>query len=238
VANLLLQDPRPLACVACEKVVRCISTVAMVPERSPSLVAVCEQARLKALASARSAPTYDDARSRAGAIAFLESDLAKLAFFGRVAPTMDVRWSSDPGVRSLTDVRGKVVVLEFWSITCGPCVGNIPRMEQLKRDLAGTPVAFIAVTGAVQEDLSEPANPTSEQIESAADVLGKFMASKQMSGPVWVNAAGVFDPAYGVQGIPHVVILDGQGRVRASDLHPADTQAIRRAVAAAAEPVR
>jgi thiol-disulfide isomerase/thioredoxin len=222
-----------------ERGAHCPSSAASDASASPSLAKSCEQARLKALAAAQSEPSYSsDPVSRADAIVFLESDLAKLAYFGQPAPAIDVVWTSEPGVRSFEDVRGKVVVLEFWAVTCGPCIANIPKMEQLKQDVAGEPVAFIAVTGAVQEDLSEPKLPTPEQTAVAAAALKKFMAKKRMTGTVWASAAGSFDPSFGIKSIPHIVVLDAQGRVRASDLHPADPDAIRRQIVLATKPLK
>jgi thiol-disulfide isomerase/thioredoxin len=238
VAAILVKDPRPLASLGCEKIVRCLSKVSGLAQRAPELAVLCEQARVKALAAARADEAYaGDAHMRAAAITFLESQIAQLRFFGHVAPAIEPCWTSDPKVDSLADARGKVVVLEFWSVTCGPCVGNIPNMERLKQEAAGKPVAFISVTGAVQDDRSEPQNPTDQQVQAASRVLKEFMATKQMTGTVWVSPAGAFEPSYGVQGIPHIVILDAQGRVRASGLHPALPDKVRREIELAAVPL-
>ncbi|MCX5688714.1 MAG: TlpA disulfide reductase family protein [Planctomycetota bacterium] len=238
VAAILVQDSRPPAPLACEKLVRCLSTVPGLVQRAPELAGLCEQARLKALAAARADEAYaGDAHARASAIAFLESQIAQLRFFDHVAPAIEPLWTSDPNVGSLAAVRGKVVVLEFWSVTCGPCVGNIAKMERLRQEATGKPVAFISVTSAVQEDRSEPKNPTDHQVQTAAHVLKEFMAAKQMTGTVWVTPAGAFEPSYGVQGIPHVVILDAKGRVRASGLHPGLPDQVRREIELAGKPL-
>ena len=43
----------------------------------------------------------------------------------------------------------------------------------------------------------------------------------EMTWPIAVGGASVFNPDYGVNGIPHVVILDPEGKVRYRGMHPA-----------------
>lgn len=237
VAQMLVNDTRRGAAEACERLVRVLSRVRSVGQH-PNLVRSCELARLKALNAAMADSSYSQSPgARQNAIEFLGSSMAKLEFFDQAAPPLTARWSSDASVRTLADGIGKVVVLEFWSVTCGPCVGNIPSMERLRQEVAGKPVQFIAVTDAVQEDLSEPRNPSDQQVEVAARVLTEFMAARKMSGPVWVTSAGAFEPLFGVQSIPHIVIVDAKGRVRASGLHPGRLDEVRREIELAGKPL-
>jgi thiol-disulfide isomerase/thioredoxin len=46
---------------------------------------------------------------------------------------------------TLADFRGKVVFLNFWSTSCGPCIAEMPGIERLQESLKGEPVAFLAV---------------------------------------------------------------------------------------------
>lgn len=45
---------------------------------------------------------------------------------------------------SSRDLRGKVLVLNFWSITCGPCIKEIPQLNELVDTFKGKEVVFIA----------------------------------------------------------------------------------------------
>ncbi len=47
---------------------------------------------------------------------------------------------------ALGDFRGKVVFLNFWSTSCGPCIVEMPGIERLQDSLRNEPVAFLAVT--------------------------------------------------------------------------------------------
>src|SRR5207244_6277776 len=45
----------------------------------------------------------------------------------------------------LADLRGQVVVLDFWYRGCGWCIKAMPQMNQLAGDFAGKPVAILGM---------------------------------------------------------------------------------------------
>ena len=45
----------------------------------------------------------------------------------------------------LTDLRGKVVVLDFWGYWCGPCIGAMPHLIAAYERYRGKPVVIIAL---------------------------------------------------------------------------------------------
>ena len=47
--------------------------------------------------------------------------------------------------RQLSDYRGKVVVLNFWATWCGPCVKEMPSLENLARRMSGEQFALLTV---------------------------------------------------------------------------------------------
>jgi thiol-disulfide isomerase/thioredoxin len=46
---------------------------------------------------------------------------------------------------TLGDFKGKVVFLNFWGTSCGPCIAEMPGIERLPESLRSEPVAFLAV---------------------------------------------------------------------------------------------
>jgi thiol-disulfide isomerase/thioredoxin len=98
----------------------------------------------------------------------------------------------------LTDLRGQVVVLDFWYRGCGWCIKAMPQINQLADDFAGKPVAVFGMN-------------TDRKDEDAKFVIEK-MALKYPT----LKAEGL-PQKFGVQGFPTFVVIDQQGVVH--DLH-------------------
>jgi thiol-disulfide isomerase/thioredoxin len=64
----------------------------------------------------------------------------------RLALTSIVQGPIDVGQVSWDSLRDHVVVLEFWSTWCGPCVAAIPHLADLAEGFRDQPVRFISVT--------------------------------------------------------------------------------------------
>ena len=60
---------------------------------------------------------------------FLKAD-ARLGMIGKPAPNFSAT-DIDSNAISLTDYRGKVVLLDFWTTTCGPCIAEMPNMKKV-----------------------------------------------------------------------------------------------------------
>jgi peroxiredoxin len=56
---------------------------------------------------------------------------------------------------SLTNLKGKIVVLNFWFTTCQPCISEIPELNKLVKKYKNQNVAFIAVTFNKEIDLNK-----------------------------------------------------------------------------------
>ena len=69
---------------------------------------------------------------------------------GTPAPGFELPLASGGGSLSLEELRGKVVLLNFWATWCKPCEDEMPAMERLYRSLAGTDFELVAVS--VDED--------------------------------------------------------------------------------------
>lgn len=64
---------------------------------------------------------------------------------GRPAPEIEATDLDTGRPVTLADFRGKVVVLDFWGYWCGPCVGNMPHLVELRRKFAGRPLEILAL---------------------------------------------------------------------------------------------
>ena len=115
----------------------------------------------------------------------------------------------DGGSLALSDLRGKVVMLDFWSSWCPPCRQEAPVLAEVYREYKGHPVEFVGV--AIWDQPSE--------------VL-EHVRRYQVPYPNGIDANGVIAIDYGVTGLPEKFFIgrDGAllkkfiGPMRAGDL--------------------
>ena len=98
---------------------------------------------------------------------------------------------------SLSDFRGKPVLINFWATWCPSCQLEMPFLQQVYNDRSGTDLVFLAIdTG-----------------ESPAKVK-EFFASKGLSLPVLFDFTGSASDKYGVSAIPTTFFIDGSGVIK------------------------
>jgi thiol-disulfide isomerase/thioredoxin len=141
---------------------------------------------------------------------------------GSAAPELTFTWATREGLAKLSDLKGKVVVLDFWATWCGPCVATFPKIRELAAHYKDKPVEIIGVTSLQGAVMGLEAKPISTEGDpkKEMELLGQYAKKKEMTWTVALSEQEVFNPDYGIQGIPHVVIIDADGKVRHSGLHP------------------
>ena len=65
---------------------------------------------------------------------------------GQTAPAFELPQLSGGAPLRLSDLRGKVVLLNFWATWCKPCEDEMPSMERLSQQLKGQPFVLLAVS--------------------------------------------------------------------------------------------
>jgi peroxiredoxin len=113
----------------------------------------------------------------------------------RVSPTFTLPTIEGPALAS-TDLRGKIVLINFWATWCGPCKEEMPAMQRLHESLSDKDFALIAIT-------------TEQQRES---ILG-FAKSLRLSFPFLLDPSKDVSAAFGVRGLPTTVIIDRSGNI-------------------------
>jgi len=111
------------------------------------------------------------------------------------APDVLVKSLSDGSSLKLSDLKGKVVLLNFWATWCPPCREEIPSMMKLNSIMAGKPFQMVAVS------VDEGEKPS---IES-------FFKETGFSLPTYLDESGASVKSYGITGVPESFIIDKQG---------------------------
>jgi peroxiredoxin len=100
--------------------------------------------------------------------------------------------------RSLSQLRGKVVLLNFWATWCGPCRIEMPAMEQLYRTLPRREFEILAVS-------TDP---------QGAAVTRPFQREMGFTFPILHDSEYRVGLTYGARSIPITFMVDRRGIVR------------------------
>ena len=123
-----------------------------------------------------------------------ERNVVKL---GEPAPNFRLRDLNGHSV-SLSDLRGKVVLLNFWATWCGPCRVEMPAMEELYRTFSRNDFEILAVSTDAQ----------------GASVTRPFQQENHLTFPILHDADYRVGLTYGARSLPMTFMVDRQGIVR------------------------
>ena len=113
-----------------------------------------------------------------------------------LAPDFTLKTLDDQEI-TLSKLRGKVVLLDFWATWCGPCKESTPHLVQIYKTYQQKGLEIIGMN------------------VDRGDVSGvhRFIKSMDIPYPVIITPDEV-QRNYGVTGLPTTILLDKQGRVR------------------------
>jgi len=107
---------------------------------------------------------------------------------------------------NLSDLRGKIVIIHFWATWCPPCVEEIPTLDYLNQQLAGSDFAMLAIS----------------VDENGAQGAGPFLKQKGLNVPVLLDPDRAVAMRYGTFKFPETYILDRAGIVQYKIIGPGD----------------
>ncbi len=116
---------------------------------------------------------------------------------GELAPNFQLRDLNGRQV-ALSDLRGKVVLLNFWATWCGPCRVEMPEMEKLYQAFSRKDFEILAVSTDTQ----------------GAAITRPFQQENRLTFPILHDADYRVGLTYGARALPMTFMVDRQGVVR------------------------
>jgi thiol-disulfide isomerase/thioredoxin len=142
---------------------------------------------------------------------------------GTMAPDISLK-SPEGKVLSLSSLKGKVVLLDFWASWCGPCRKANPSVVAAyeKYHSKGFEVFSVSLDGVPDSKRAQLTNPTDlkDQELNAKDRWVQAIAQDGLKWPYHVSDLKQWDSnaakTYGIQSIPQSFIIDKTGKIAAA----------------------
>jgi peroxiredoxin len=103
----------------------------------------------------------------------------------------------------LNDLKGKTVLLDFWSTWCGPCVAEISNVKKAYQKYKDD-IVFLGIN-----------------VDTSKETVAKFIKEEKIEWPQVFDGEGWESgivKKYGIRGIPAVFLIDQDGKIAAKDL--------------------
>ncbi len=133
-----------------------------------------------------------------GAVAALTLNINVFAVeTGQAAPDCTLTSFNDAQRYNLSELRGKVVYVDFWASWCPSCAQSFPFLNELQRELGDQGLQVLGVN-------------LDEKPEDTHAFLNKFPAQFSIAA----DAGGKCPRDFGVMGMPSSYLIDREGIVR------------------------
>lgn len=124
---------------------------------------------------------------------------------GDEAPRLDVlTWLNANGKAEQPALEGKIIVIDFWGIGCGPCIVGLPDVNAAAKHFADSKIAIVGLH------------------DSGGDLEGvtEFVKQRDLIFPIAIDrpdakgdSFGASFTAFGIEGIPSCAVIDAKGTV-------------------------
>ena len=120
---------------------------------------------------------------------------------GKLSPALSAT-DIDGKVWTLEDFRGSYVYIDMWATWCAPCRREVPYLKALAEKFQDAQIVFLGLS------------VDSDKAKWEDMVRGGSLCGVQL----YLGSQSAFQKAYNVEGIPHFILLDKEGRIISNDM--------------------
>jgi thiol-disulfide isomerase/thioredoxin len=138
---------------------------------------------------------------------------------GKAAPDLKGDFALNGQPVSLSDLKGKVVLVDFWAVWCGPCIATFPHLREWNTEYKKKGLAIVGVTnyykmiGFDKEAGKVKRLQTAMSTQEEQAMLKDFAAHHKLEHLLMTVAPGG-SKEYKINAIPTAVLIDRKGVVR------------------------
>jgi thiol-disulfide isomerase/thioredoxin len=112
-----------------------------------------------------------------------------------------------PHAASLADLKGNVIVVEFWATWCGPCRSTMPTLTDWQKKYGAKGLRVVGISS------------------EGMDKVKPFAEKEKLGYTVAADPDSKVGLAYGIPAIPTIIVIDQQGVVRFAEVGAGDNLA-------------
>ncbi|RMF44848.1 MAG: hypothetical protein D6753_01505 [Planctomycetota bacterium] len=150
----------------------------------------------------------------------LEAALKREELIGTMAPEIEADAFVGQEPVTMADLKGKVVLLDFWAVWCGPCIATFPHLIEWHDKYADKGLVILGATryyGYVWDDETNRAVRGDGEVDRQAELamLERFRQEHGLRHGFFVTPRDSdYSQKFYVTGIPQAVLIDKEGKIQ------------------------
>ncbi|HBJ39058.1 MAG TPA: hypothetical protein DDZ51_30795 [Planctomycetaceae bacterium] len=148
----------------------------------------------------------------------IEAALKIEKMIGTEAAEIDAQHFVAQDAVKMADLRGKVVLIDFWAVWCGPCIMTFPHLIDWQEKYSDRGLVILGATRFYNYKWDDEAGRAvrGEDVSNEDELvmLEKFRELHKLQHGFFITPENSdYQKTFGVTGIPHAVLIDKSGKI-------------------------